>query len=153
MTSSSEVFQPLDLGTLSFDDAPFYKKVATVTARPAVDGEKIVTIMADGHDETKNTAKKGDYLVTNPSGEQYLVPGDKFLTKYQLVEGHTYAPIAGPVRVIFVTTNVAFIASWEEEQRIKSGGVIVNNQGSVYGIQGPEFAETYALCDEAGNLI
>ena len=146
-------FTLLDLETLNFEGAPWYKKVSRITARLAFEGETVVTVMRDGHAETTNTASDGDYVVTNPGGEEYVVPKEKFLAKYKLVEGNQYAPIAGPVRVIFVTTNVVFIASWGEEQRIKSGGVIVNNAGSVYGIQGPEFAETYAPCDEAGNLI
>lgn len=147
-------FQPLDLGTLSFNNAPFYKKVACVTAEPATPGQTMRTVMANGHMETVNTAVEGDYLVTNPSGERYFLSGAKLFAKYRPTSNQgEYEPVGNPVRVIFIDKNVSFIAPWGEEQFLQQGGVVVNNDGSVYGIQGPEFAETYALCDEDGNLI
>jgi hypothetical protein len=44
-----------------------------VQARRAKVGEQITTTLASGAKETVNTANEGDWIVTNPSGEQYII--------------------------------------------------------------------------------
>ncbi len=53
--------------------APVYRKQGQVNARLAETGEKIATMLASGAKETDNTANEGDWIVTNPSGEQYIM--------------------------------------------------------------------------------
>lgn len=55
-----------------------YAKFARIQAIEAVGGEVIETILADGTKETSNTANAGDWIVTNPGGEKYIVPAAKF---------------------------------------------------------------------------
>ena len=58
---------------LDFRHARRAQKIVEVRAVPARPGERVDTIMRDGHVETTNSAQPGDMKVTNPSGEQYLV--------------------------------------------------------------------------------
>ncbi|MGD9537131.1 MAG: hypothetical protein AB7P52_05180 [Alphaproteobacteria bacterium] len=124
-------------------------KTTTIQARPAVAGEEVITVMKDGHVETRNTAKAGDYIVTNPDGERYIVPGEKFESKYAPTETPgVYRPAGGPVKVMTLQEDVSFKAPWGEEMRIRADGVLVyNGLGDVYGIQPDEFRRTYAFVD------
>lgn len=141
-------FVPIDPGSVKFDGAKKFKKVAEITARPATVGEVIVTI-AGGIVETRRTAELGDYLVTNPDGEQYLVPGDKFDKKYALKPGttDTYVCIAPPVRVVFTDTPVAFTGPWGEKFYLKAQGALVEHPRGCYGVQPQEFRNTYQPVD------
>jgi hypothetical protein len=69
------------LNALKF--APLFKKSGRVNARLAVAGEKIVTVLASGQKETENVAQEGDWVVTNPSGEKYILPPAKLLSRYE----------------------------------------------------------------------
>lgn len=72
-------------------EAPVFKKQGQVTARRAEAGEKITTTLESGAKETDNTANEGDYIVTNPSGEQYIISEQKFLGRYEASdEGGVY---------------------------------------------------------------
>ncbi len=127
------------------------QKTATISARPATAGEEISTIMKDGHVETKNIAKAGDFVVTNPDGERYIVAGDKFLKKYLPTDNPTtYKPNAGPVQAMPLTEDVKFKAPWGEEIAIKKGGVLVKyGPGDIAGIQPEEFRGTYSVIDQS----
>lgn len=59
-----------------------YKKVGEVAARKAKKGEKIDTII-DGKKELTTKAKEGDWVVTGPAKEEYLVSEDKFKSRYK----------------------------------------------------------------------
>ena len=68
--------------TSGLENAPIFKKFGLVKARPAVVGEKLTTTLEDGVKETVNKAKVGDWVVTNPSGEQYIISEEKFFGRY-----------------------------------------------------------------------
>ena len=74
--------------------ATIYKKQGKITARKGAPGEKITTTLANGTEETTNTVNDGDYVVTNPSGEEYIIDGATFAkhTKIPLREGANYTP-------------------------------------------------------------
>ncbi len=99
--------------------APIYKKHAEVKAQVASGGEVIITQLSDGTKETVNTAKTGDYIVTNPSGEKYVISAEKFLKRYEpkpgepgvfLAKGHCKA-IPNPWK-----RPIKLLASWGEWQ-------------------------------------
>lgn len=133
--------------------APLFKKQGQVSARPAVTGEEIVTVLADGTLETRNTAKEGDWIVTNPSGEQYIIPGKKFSFRYEATgesgvyaaKGHCRAirnPFGEPIEIM---------ASWGELQTGGEECMIAdvcdangNADGEPYIIDAQAFAETYS---------
>lgn len=100
--------------TAALATAPVYRKHARVSARPALPGEEVVTILSDGKTETRNIAREGDWIVRNPSLEQYVVNGKKFLSRYvpTLVEGEYEAvgrcrAIENPFKV-----PISIMAAW-----------------------------------------
>ena len=123
-------------------------KTAQVKAEKVGPGTVVQTVMADGHIETTKTAGPGGgYRVTNPAGEKYLVDTAKFEKLYDPVEGAdgTFKPKPSIRKVLPISENLAFIAPWGEEMRIKAGGVLVHDGiKKVYGIQGPEYNSTYS---------
>ncbi len=139
--------------TLKFLDIPtgkpaHYAKSARIQARPAQEGEKIVTVLKDGTQETENIANDGDWVVTNPSGEQYIVPGEKFAQKYEpaeeLGEGW-YKPTGLPQTFIQIHRELKIKASWGE-QYLGSGSFLnITKPEDVYGVAEEEFKETYEL--------
>ncbi len=67
----------------AFKNAAIYKKRGLVNARIAKDAERITTTLKDGTVETTNTAQSGDVIVTNPMGEEYVMPMEKFAARYE----------------------------------------------------------------------
>lgn len=137
-------------------DIGTFAKFARIQATEAAGGEEIITILADGTKETINIANTGDWIVTNPGGEQYIVPGAKFPKKYEscpeLGEGW-FKPTGGVQRFLELDQDMQFICSWGEEQFIAAGGFVnVTDLGDIYGIAKEEFFATYKACDEAGNF-
>ena len=139
----------------------FYAKFARVRARQGVEGEEIVTIMQNGLVETKNvvtideTGKPG-WVVTNPSGEQYIIPNKTFLKKYEIDEKNpeVYKPKGGVIIAVQINEDVSFTAPWGEEMNIKNGGYLVcSNLNDIYGIQEKEFNETYKECTRKGVFL
>lgn len=62
--------------------APTYRKDAVVGARPA-DGAPVTTVLANGHVETVRGTTVGEWIVTNPGGEEYAIPEDTFAARYE----------------------------------------------------------------------
>lgn len=132
-----------------------YDKFAKVDARPAVEGEKIVTFTSDGK-ETENTAKAGDYVIRahTEAREQYILGRDKLAKRYKLIgpaadEGwETYQATGSCKAAVYNGPEIKFTASWGEDMVIKKGDMIVTalpDKDSVYRIAAKEFGETYAL--------
>ena len=141
---------------LSHYEPHYYAKRAWISARPGKVGEEIVTVMKDNHKETKNTVKnEGDMVVTNPSGEQYIIEAKTFAKKYE-IDPHNperYRPIGGLQEFMILKENVMFEAPWGEQMMIKKGGALnVTNMDDIYGIQQSEFLETYVPCDKDGRF-
>lgn len=142
------------------DKAQWWKKDATVKAREAEEGEKITTV-AGGIEETTNVAKKGDMIVRNPDGEQYIISKDKFKERYKETDSkkdfdgyREYNTTGTPMPCIRLTENVKFVAPWGEPMKIQSKGMLVyNGPDDVYGIQPTEFENTYVRCKKDGTLI
>jgi hypothetical protein len=133
---------------LSFEGAKRFKKIASIQAR-LMQHQDIVITVASNVLETSNRANPGDYLVTNPTGEQYIVPAHEFHQRYRLKPGTTdiYESILPPVRVILTTRPVAFIAPWGTPMYIQAGGALVEHPNGCYGIQPDEFSHTYRCVD------
>lgn len=133
--------------------APVYKKYAKVKARPAVVGEEITTTLKGGAQETVNTAKDGDWVMTNPSGEQYIIPGKKFLSRYEATSEVGVYQAKGSCRAIKNPFGqpIEIMASWGEAQTGDENCLIAdvcdergaNMEGEPYLIEAAAFAETY----------
>ena len=147
-------------------DGSLFEKFQKVWVRPAIVGEKVITITSDGK-ETENTAKEGDYVIMakTEAEEQYIISGDKLAKRYKkgtvsLRAGgpkwEEYVPI-GTVRAIefhpsslgFTVTPdnpLVFIAPWNEETVLKKGDMVCTTDGSeVYRIARKEFEQTYRI--------
>lgn len=136
---SSEEFDKL------FENAPQYRKNAEVKARQIVGNvtEKVETAL----DATSSTATEGDWVVTNPGGEEYTVANDTFEGAYSAKEGEdgVFIALGVPVRVVKVDENVVFTAPWGSDQGVLAGGYVVErtDNGERYGIDEQAFADTY----------
>lgn len=65
--------------------APVFTKFGQVRARLAATPEEVITRI-QGKEETRNTANPGDYVVTGPQGEEYVLGAAKLEARYKPVE-------------------------------------------------------------------
>jgi hypothetical protein len=144
-----------------------YQKVKEVLAEEATGGEHVVTFTSSGY-ETKNTAKKGDYIVTNQteSQEKYIVSGATFKRDYTSTETsrnsfikkstiyaleftkENFPELFNKIKKESPSNSPLFIeTSWKESQAIRKNDYLVcdQNQTEIYRIDRKEFDETYAL--------
>lgn len=150
----------LDLLKQGAEPKPF-KKYARVQAEKGVLGETVVTEMKNGLVETTNVVKADengntDWVVTNPTGEKYLVPHAKFIKRYEIEAGADgkHAPTGAPIDAVQIKEDISFTAPWGEEMNIKAGGFLnVSNLNDIYGIQLDEFNATYARCNKDGIFL
>ncbi|MBT8078567.1 MAG: hypothetical protein KJO31_08305 [Gammaproteobacteria bacterium] len=143
-------------------DSHRFKKIRQVHARPADDGEEIVTTTADGV-ETKNTAKPGDMVVKNLTGAQelYIIGARSFPRLYdlnqELDDGWALYDPKGEVLAVEVTKKLAadlgassefFIeAPWGSDERVRVGDFLVApfpTLKKIYRIARTEFDQTYS---------
>lgn len=131
-----------------------YQKSGEITARVGKIGEEIFTVMANGLRETKNTVIADEHgnpgwVVTNSTGEQYVVSDSVFKSKYKKIDGteDRFKPVWNPITAVQINENISFVASWGEMQCIIAGGYLVFNKeyDDIYGVQEEEFNKTYNL--------
>lgn len=129
-----------------------YQKSGEITARVGKIGEEIVTVMANGLKETKNTVTVDEngwpgWVVTNSTGEQYIVSDSAFKKKYERVAGteDNFKPIWNPITAVQIDESICFVAPWGEIQNLVANGYLVFNKeyNDIYGIQESEFVVTY----------
>lgn len=139
-------------------DAPVYEKQALVRARRVKDDERVETTLADGTHETSNIAHEGDWVVTNPAGEEYVVPAGEFDARYDATGTEGVYQAKGSCRALPnpYGAPIEIEASWGESMRGDEYCYIVDScapdgspAGEPYLIAGPVFAATYRL--RAGN--
>ena len=137
-------------GKLTVDEVA---KFARISARQGAVGEQVITQMANGLEETKNTVKIDEktgepgWIVTNPDGEEYIVEDSIFKKKYEIDPENPsqYKPKGGPVLSSTIDEHIEFDAPWGETMKIESGGsLILSGPNDIYGIQKAEFENTYA---------
>jgi len=135
--------------------APVFKKHGSVEARLARVDEQVTTILANGSKETVNTAKKGYWLVTNPSGESYLIPPEKFFACYEsLTNKNGIYQAKGYCRAIRNPFGepIEIMASWGASQNGDKDCMIADvcdeegkMEGEPYLIASGVFNETYSM--------
>lgn len=133
--------------------ANVFKKQGRVNARPATEGEKVITTLANGQEETVNIANAGDFVVINPSGEQYIVSEKKFLNRYQKTDEKGVYQTKGSCRAIKNPFGkpIEIMASWGEPQTGDENCMIAdvcdekgdNMDDEPYLIDSAAFTETY----------
>lgn len=156
MEATTTQFQKIDRKSTkimtALAGAPVYKKQGLVKARPATPGEEVRTTLQGGAEETVNRANDGDWVVTNPSGERYIIAEKKFLGRYeQTNEAGVYAA-KGFCRAIPnpFGTPIEIMASWGSPQTGDERCLIADTcdasgkvDGEPYLIDSNAFAVTY----------
>jgi hypothetical protein len=135
--------------------APLFQKVGTVEAVKVTKPTVVETIVNGDFVETVNVAQPGDYIVTNPSGEKYILKEENFLKKYIPTDNPTVFNARGLIRVIKnpYKKPVTIIAPWGAEQHgDKDCYFALNVEGDDltdrYIIENKAFHETYARKNE-----
>lgn len=112
--------------TDALNNSYVYTKVGTVVAERMNSKTRIETIVADGFLETVNDAEPGDYLVTNPTGEKYVLKPDVFNKRYESTQEYQVWKAVGLIRAIPspFNTDIEIDAPWGETQRGKANCMI-----------------------------
>lgn len=141
-------------------DGSMFEKFQKIWARPAIVGEKIITITSDGK-ETENTAKEGDYVIQaqTDAQEKYIISETKLVQRYvidSIIIGifgwQEYIP-TGTVKAIELHPNQLgldnsfwFESPWNELTVAKKGDMICTTDGiEIYRIARKEFEQTYKI--------
>jgi len=136
------------------------RKIGYVAALKAERNEQIET-RSNGK-ETTNTARAGDFIVTNltPQREpvrdrdsqlnRYVIAADKFADLYQSTgesnEHGTVYKAKGVVSAIALPGGFDIAAPWGERQT-SANGYLVCNGGEVYGVSRDAFEATYGVVE------
>ncbi len=147
-----------DIAEAAMVDVRRARKIGLVAARKA-DQELVVGTHWNGK-ETTNTARPGDWIVTNMSAEKellrdddgnvntYVIKAETFPLLYQSVEGENehgafYKSIA-VVDSIQLPGGFDIVAPWGERQRADKGYLIMNGR-DIYGNHADTFEASYAI--------
>ncbi len=147
--TSEVIFNALEIGQV-------YAKFGDIKAEEATVETPIETVLADGTKETKNVAKPGDFIVTNPGGERYVVLAAKFPTLYAPKDGEpgVYEPTGQVVATQNpYKTDISMMAVWGTMQSGAADCWVADTYNPKTGerenepriIGNTEFAQTYKL--------
>lgn len=108
--------------------------------------QRVTTVTADGK-ETENTANVGDFIVSGPSRERYVLTPAKLSKNYVGNPGQTLTPEQGPRLVARYDGRdiVNFTAPWGERMVLKPGDFVVKADDGYYRIAAKEFVHTYNM--------
>lgn len=137
----------------ALSEAPIFKKQGQVQARRGKMGEKIITTLAGGLQETHNITDSGDWIITNPSGERHIISDVLFQKRYEATEQEGVYKANGSCRAIKNPFGrpIQILAFWGEVQVGDENCLIVEMcdkngdsiDGEPYLIDGLVFAKTY----------
>jgi hypothetical protein len=133
-------------------DDIIYTKFATVTVEQVTTQQQVETIVSNGYVETVADAQIGDYIVTNPDGERYILSPEKFASRYIATDVAGVYKATGSVKAIPnpFKTEIEITAPWGTPQfgqadcyiAVSVTDGIVNDKDR-YLIEGIAFANTY----------
>lgn len=135
-------------------DGKLYRKNGEFRATRVSVATPVETILADGREETKNVATPGDFVVTGPGGERYVVKPEVFAARYGRKRGTGDVYLARG-EIIAVPNPlghaIRFWASWGEVQTGAADCMIADmfdpatrkRAGQPYIIGRAEFEKTY----------
>jgi hypothetical protein len=134
------------------------RKIGFVAGREAVREEAVVTRW--NGQETTNTAKPGDWVVTNLSPDRkvlrdgsgnantYVIKADRFPTLYDPATGSNefgqLFKAKGHVEAVFLSGGFDIAAPWGQRQ-VSRAGYLVLNGDEVYGNHKETFETTYEV--------
>jgi len=134
--------------------APIYTKNATVSAEKVTSPKAVTTILSSGYVETANIVQVGEWVVTNPDGEQYILSDSKFHQRYAPTELESVWKARGSIRAVKNPYNqeIEILAPWGTPQLGEKDcwiAVSLDDDGQMveadrYIIESNAFAHTYA---------
>ena len=132
-----------------------YKKCKKIDARPAIEGEVIITIL-NGEKETKQTTKRGDFVARakGKNKEEYIIDAVTFKKCYVSAGGEVdengfkeYNPIGEAYAFRYHGDNFSFETSCGEEMIVCDNDYIASvdrdELDDIYRIEKNEFEDTY----------
>lgn len=136
--------------TEMFNNSTIYRKSVLVDATQVSTPQVLETVLENGLVETTRTVDVGEWIVTNPNGEQYAIIDEKFKARYVKELNRYRAKGRAFVIPNFTDGDVEITAPWGEPQygdkdcyfasATDEKGNISNDR---YIIGGKEFLETY----------
>jgi hypothetical protein len=155
-TKTKQYVQVLFEGAKNAGEVERYVKFQNIDARPAKEGEKIVTNIGK-EKETENAAKKGDFVIRakTKNKEEYIISGDKFHKRYIPAENKEedkdgfkeYTPIGDCYAFEYKGGSFKFEAPWGDDMIIHDGDFLastgMDKPDDIYRIARNEFHETY----------
>lgn len=135
-----------------FKNAPVYRKNAVVKARKVLKEELLETVLSNGFVEITRLVPVGCWIITNPGGEEYAIPNERFHSRYEETDIPGVYHAKGEIRAIKNTTGkpVEIIAPWGGSQFGDSDCIIasgcdenMNPTDYRYIIGYQEFLDTY----------
>ena len=128
------------------------RKTARIKARRGSEGEEVVTTLQSGLKEVSGVVRvdpktgRPGWIVTNPDGEQYIIPDSDFEALYMEDPEHPGEfKKKVPALAVEIDENVVFTNKWGEEMRIEAGGHLIFFDGA-RGLLGEG---TYGVAREA----
>lgn len=131
-------------------DSNIYKKTAVVNARKLKRAELILTYTQGKNGielETKRIGKPGDYVVKNPSGEEYIIAEKIFLDRYEHKYYNLYRPVGKIKAIKYNGPDISFYAGWGEKMILRTGDMLASpapNYDEIYRIGIIEFLQSYS---------
>ncbi len=132
--------------------APLYQKHAIVKARKVIPGERVETITSSGITETIKTGLEGDWLVTNPTGEQFVLDNNTFTSRNIATDTEGVYKAVGYCKAVQNPYGKAIeiMASWGQAQYGDANCYIADTcgedgvmHGEPYIIERRAFVDTY----------
>lgn len=102
-----------------FKGAPLWRKSAVVTARQLAEPQALKTMLSNGLVETsRDVVEAGNWIITNPSGEEYAITDEKFKKLYEGTKEDGRYQAKGIIRAYQNPTGnpVEITAPWGEKQ-------------------------------------
>lgn len=138
------------LKALSENRIAKYKKFGNYVAEIATKRQRVITFI-NGVKETENEAQAGDYILTGPQGERYVLKPNKLKERYKkigedLAGRSIYKAIGECWAIQYHGKPFTFTAPWGEEMICNSGDYICSTKTDgtdVYRIDQNVFLQTY----------
>ena len=156
-------FKRVTATDFSFDDAPLFRKTASLSKSNVVvakGGENITTLQPDGkggeYVETTKTAKPDDRIVTRTANDVYIIDAAKFPKLYEEdPENPEKFRSTNVGRAVLMEQDIVIAAPWGDDQQIKAGGILFRSEANkeVYGNQKHSFEGDFARQGIDGSLM
>ena len=121
----SEEYKSLDLFSANFESRltdngkVFVRKIEQVIVRQAIESEVVDTYMSDGTLETSVIAGKGDWVITGPKGEEFILTDEKINDLYVRTESGDFVTKARKIIALKnpTGTKIRIKAPWGTDEK------------------------------------